>query len=93
MLDREFFMREFAFRIQRFSVERDLPVRVVISPTTGRDFDIERITTSNAGVALYAREDKMVFLPYSAIEHVEVAVAQDRRLQGFEIPAVCALDR
>jgi hypothetical protein len=87
VLDREFFMREFALRVQRFSAEREsLPVRVVISTINGRDFDIERITTSNAGVALYTREDKMIFLPYSAIQHVEVSVAPDRRLQGFEIP-------
>ena len=93
VLDREFFMREFALRVQRFSAERDsLPVRVVISTTTGRDFDIERIATSNAGIALYTREDKMILLPYSAIEHVEISVAQDRRLQGFEIPAESELD-
>jgi hypothetical protein len=31
VLDREFFMREFALRVQRFSEERDsMPVRVVI---------------------------------------------------------------
>ena len=86
VLDREFFMREFALRVQRFSMERDsLPVRVVISTTTGRDFDIERIATSNAGIALYTREDKMIFLPYSVIEHIQVSVAEDRRVPGFEI--------
>ena len=86
-------MREFALRVQRFSAERDsLPVRVVISTTSGREIDIERITTSNAGIALYTREDKMIFLPYSAIEHVEVSVAQDRRVQGFEIPTQSELD-
>ena len=87
MLDREFFMREFALRVQRFSEEREsLPVRVVISTAAGRDFDIQRMTTSNAGIALYTREDKLVFLPYNVIEHVEVSVAQDRRVDGFEIP-------
>ena len=74
-------------RVQRFSEERDsLPVRVVISTIAGRDFDIQRLTTSNAGVALYTREDQMIFLPYGVIEHVAVSVAQDRRVQGFEIP-------
>jgi hypothetical protein len=88
MLDREFFMREFALRVQRFSAEREsLPVRVVISTKAGRDFDIERMTTSNAGLALYTREDKLVFMPYGAIEHIEVSVAPDRRVPGFEIPS------
>lgn len=88
VLDREFFMREFALRVQRFSAEReDLPVRVVISTRAGRDFDVARLTTSNAGIALYTREDKMVFMPYSVIEHIEVSVAQDRRVPGFEIPS------
>ena len=87
MLDREFFMREFSLRVQRFSTEHDsLPVKVVVSTRAGRDFDIERMTTSNAGVALYTREEKLVFLPYGAIEHIEVSVAQDRRVPGFEIP-------
>jgi hypothetical protein len=87
VLDREFFMREFAQRVQRFSEERDsLPVRVVISTASGHDFDIERMTTSNAGIALYTREDKLVFLSYDVIAHVEVSVAQDRRIPGFEIP-------
>ena len=80
-------MREFALRVQRFSDEREsLPVRVVVSTVAGRDFDIQRLTTSNAGVSLYTREDTMVFLPYGAIEHIEVSIAQDRRVQGFEIP-------
>ena len=75
-------------RVQRFSTEREsLPVRVVISTRAGRDFDIERMTTSNAGIALYTREDKLVFMPYDAIEHIEVSVAQDRRVPGFEIPS------
>ena len=80
-------MREFAQRVQRFSEEREsLPVRVVISTAAGRDIDVQRMTTSNAGVALYTREDRLVFLPYDAIEHIEVSVAQDRRVEGFEIP-------
>ena len=80
-------MREFAQRVQRFSEEREsLPVRVVISTAAGRDIDIQRMTTSNAGVALYTREDRLVFLPYDAIQHIEVSVAQDRRVEGFEIP-------
>jgi hypothetical protein len=88
MLDREFFMREFSLRVQRFSADHDsLPVKVVVATRAGRDFDIERMTTSNAGVALYTREEKLVFLPYGAIEHIEVSVAQDRRVPGFEIPS------
>ncbi len=88
MLDREFFMREFALRVQRFSEEREsLPVRVVLSTASGRDFDVQRMTTSNAGISLYTREDKLVFMPYNVIEHIEIAVAQDRRVHGFEIPS------
>lgn len=80
-------MREFAQRVQRFSEEREsLPVRVVISTVSGRDIDIQRMTTSNAGVALFTREDKLVFMPYDAIEHIEVSIAQDRRIEGFAIP-------
>jgi hypothetical protein len=27
----------------------------------------------------------MIFLPYSVIEHIQVSVAEDRRVPGFEI--------
>lgn len=87
VLDREFFMREFALRVQRFSEERDsLPVRVILSTAAGRDFDVQRMTTSNAGIALHTREDSLIFMPYDVIEHIEVSIAQDRRVEGFEIP-------
>jgi hypothetical protein len=88
MLDRDFFRREFPQKVQRFSDEREsVPVRVVISTVAGRDFDIQRMTSSDTGITLYTREDKMVVLPYGVIEHLEVSVAQDRRVPGFEIPA------
>jgi hypothetical protein len=94
MLDREFFMREFSLRVQRFSADHDShSVRVVVSTRGGRNFDIERLTTSNAGIALYTREERLVFMPYAAIEHIEVSVAQDRRVPGFEIPTESDIDR
>lgn len=87
MFDRDFFRREFPQKLQRFSAEREsVPVRVVISTVGGRDFDIQRMTSSDTGTTLYTREDKMLFLPYGVIEHIEVSAAQDRRFPGFEIP-------
>ena len=87
MFDRDFFRREFPQKLQRFSEEREsVPVRVVISTVGGRDIDLHRKTTSDTGTTLYTREDKMIFLPYGVIEHIDVSVAQDRRVPGFEIP-------
>jgi hypothetical protein len=87
VFDRDFFRREFPQKLQRFSEEREsVPVRVVISTVSGRDFDIQRLTSSDTGTTLYTREDKMIFLPYGLIEHIDVTVAQDRRVPGFEIP-------
>ncbi len=87
MVDREFFLREFPLQVRRFSEERDsLPVRVVLTTAAGRELDVQRLTTTNAGVELYTREDKMVFVPYGVIESIEVSIAQDRRVAGFEIP-------
>ena len=87
MFDRDFFRREFPQKLQRFSEEREsVPVRVVISTVGGRDFDVHRMTSSDTGTTLYTREDKMIFLPYGVIEHIDVSVAQDRRVPGFEIP-------
>ena len=85
MLDREFFMREFPLRVQRFSEEREsLPVRVVLSTASGRDFDVHRLTTSNAGIALYAADvaDSMA----EGIERAREALASGRakaKLQQF----------
>ena len=87
MFDRDFFRREFPQKLERFSEERDsVPVRVVVSTVSGRDFDIQRLTASDTGTTLFTREDKMIFLPYGVIEHIDVTVAQDRRVPGFEIP-------
>ena len=86
MLDRDFFRREFPQKVQGFSDEREsVPVRVVISTVGGRDFDIQRMTSSDTGTTLYTREDRMIFLPYGVIEHIQVSVAEDRRVAGFEI--------
>ena len=86
MLDRDFFRREFPQKVQGFSDEREsVPVRVVISTVGGRDFDVQRMTSSETGTTLYTREDKMIFLPYGVIEHIQVSVAEDRRVPGFEI--------
>ena len=87
VFDRDFFRREFPQKLQRFSEEREsVPVRVVFSTVGGRDFDIHRMTFSDTGTMLFTREEKMIFLPYGAIEHIDVTVAQDRRVPGFEIP-------
>ena len=87
MFDRDFFRREFPQKLQRLSDERESsPLRVVISTVGGRDFDIQRMTSSDTGTTLYTREDKIIFLPYGAIEHIEISVAQDRRVAAFEIP-------
>ena len=45
------------------------------------------MTSDDTGLTLYTREDRMIFLPYGVIEHIQVSVAEDRRVQGFEIPA------
>ena len=88
MFDRDFFRREFPQTVQAFSDEREsVPVRVVVSTVGGRDFDIQRMTSNDTGATLYTREDRMIFLPYGMIEHIQVSVAEDRRVQGFELRA------
>jgi hypothetical protein len=88
VLDRDFFRQEFPRKVRTFSDEREsVPVRVVVSTVAGRDFDIQRMTSDDTGLTLYTREDRMIFLPYGVIEHIQVSVAEDRRVQGFEIPA------
>ena len=59
---------------------------MILSTAAGRDFDVQRMTTSNAGIALHTREDSLIFMPYDVIEHIEVSIAQDRRVEVFEIP-------
>ena len=86
VLDRDFFRREFPQKVQGFSDEREsVPVRVVISTVGGRDFDIQRMTSNDSVATLYTREDRMIFVPYSVSEHIQVSVAEDRRVPGFEI--------
>ena len=88
VLDRDFFRQEFPRKVRTFSDEREsVPVRVVVSTVAGRDFDIQRMTSDDTGLTLYTREDRMIFLPYGVIEHIQVSVAEDRRVQGFELRA------
>ena len=87
VFDRDFFRREFPQKLQRFSEEREsVPVRVVFSTVGGRDFDIHRMTFSDTGTTLFTREEKMIFLPYGAIEHIDVTVTQGRRVPGSRFP-------
>ena len=86
VLDRDFFRREFPQKVQGFSDEREsVPVRVVVSTVGGRDFDVQRMTSNDTVATLYTREDKMIFLPHDVIEHIQVSVAEDHRVAGFEI--------
>ena len=88
MLDRDFFRREFPEQLRRFSDEREsAPLRVVVTTVGGRHFDIERMTSSDAGATLYTREETLIFVPFGAIEHIQVSVAADRRVGAFEIPS------
>jgi hypothetical protein len=88
VLDRDFFRREFPEQLRRFSDEREsAPLRVVVTTVGGRHFDIERMTSSDVGATLYTREETLIFVPFGAIEHIQVSVAADRRVGAFEIPS------
>jgi hypothetical protein len=86
--DEGFFGREFAERVEEFRREREgLGVRVEIVTLEGERLDVLDIVSGDAGVRLVTRDDRLVFLPYAHIAHVDVTLLRDHRITSFELPA------
>lgn len=87
MFDADFFFgRGFLERVQEFHLEHeDGSLRVEIVTVTGERIDALRLEAVENGARLYTREERLVFLPYERMAHIEVSILQDFRIPGFQL--------
>jgi hypothetical protein len=88
MFDEGFFSKEFVKRTREFSREHgSLGVRVEIATGAGDLLDVLEIKPGGDGVRLVTRDERLVFLPYGQIVHLDVSLLRDHRVESFELPA------
>jgi hypothetical protein len=91
VFDRAFFGEEFETRVREFSREHEgLGVRVEIVTLEAERLDVLELHTVDTGVRLVTRDDRLVFLPYASIAHLDVSLLRDHRIAGFELSAPSA---
>ena len=88
MLDKAFFDgTEFSGRVRDFTVEEGtLGVRVEVVTLNGERLDTLAIETAETEARLITRDDRLVFLPYAQIAHVDVSPLRDHRTTSFRFP-------
>lgn len=88
MFDETFFGKEFAKRAGEFSREHGgLGVRVEVVTHGGERLDVLEIIATDSGARLVTRDERLVFVPYAQIAHVDVSLLRDHRVEAFEFPA------
>lgn len=91
MFDETFFGKDFAKRAREFSREHGgLGVRVEFVTRDGERLDVLEIKATDDGARVVTRDDRMVFLPYAQIAHVDVSLLRDHRIESFELPTSSA---
>ena len=88
MFDESFFAKEFPKRAREFSHERGgLGVRLEFVTREGERLDVLELKPADDGVRLVTRDERLVFLPYAEITHLDVSLLRDHRVESYELPA------
>ncbi len=86
VFDRTFFGGAFAEAVREFSRDHEnAEVRLEVVTLTGERLDAMRLSAVEIGTTLFTRDERMVFLPYSQIAYVDVAILKDHRVSGFQL--------
>jgi hypothetical protein len=86
VFDMAFFGGAFAERVRSFSHEHDdAHVRLEVVTPNGERHDALQLTAVETGATVVTRDSRLLFVPYSRIAYVEVAILQDHRIPGFEL--------
>ncbi len=81
-----FFDEHFAQMVRDCSREHDdSNVVVEVVTDTGERLDILRLEAIESGVRVSTSEDRLVFLPYAHIAHIDVSPTADQRRVGFRL--------
>lgn len=87
MFDEAFFTAELPERALEFVRERGgLGMRVDVVTRGGERIDVLAIRPETVGARLVTRDDRLVFVPYEHIAHVDVSLLLDHRIESFELP-------
>jgi hypothetical protein len=81
-----FFGGAFTERVRAFSHEHDdANVRLEVVTLNGERLDALQLSAVETGTRVSTRDNRLVFLPYSLIAYVDVAILQDHRIPGFQL--------
>jgi hypothetical protein len=81
-----YFGGAFAERVREFSHDHDdAHVRLEIVTLSGERLDALQLRADEKGTSISTRDERLVFLPYSLIAYVDVAILQDHRVAGFQL--------
>ena len=87
MFDEQFFTGDFAERARGF-LEEHGGIAVEFVTQSGERLDVVKIESLESdGLALVTRTERLVFLPYAQLAHVEMSGQRDHRIVSFEPPA------
>jgi hypothetical protein len=86
VFDMGFFGGAFAERVREFShAHNDANVRLEVVTLTGERLDALQLSAVETGARLSTRDDRLVFLPYTHIAYLDVAILKDHRIEGFQL--------
>jgi hypothetical protein len=81
-----YFGGAFADRVREFSHDHnDAHVRLEVVTLNGERLDALQLRADEKGTSISTRDDRLVFLPYSLIAYVDLAILKDRRVAGFQL--------
>jgi hypothetical protein len=86
VFDAAYFGGAFAERVREFSHDHDdAQLRLDVVTLTGERLDALELRAAETGASLSTRDDRLIFLPYTQIAHVDVTILTDRRVPGFQL--------
>ena len=81
-----FFGGAFSERVRAFSrAHQDAAVGLEVVTLNGERLDALELSAVESGTRVSTRDNRLVFLPYSLIAYVDVAILQDHRIAGFQL--------
>ena len=81
-----YFGGAFADRVREFTQEHDnAHVRLEVVTPSGERLDALQLRADEKGTSISTRDDRLVFLPYSLIAYLEIAILRDHRVPGFQL--------
>ena len=86
VFDMAYFGGTLADRVREFSHDNDdAHLRLAVVTVSGERLDALQLRADENGASIATRDDRLIFLPYSLIAYLDVAILQDRRIAGFQL--------